>query len=245
MLLVLMHHQIHQLKHPERLSYFSRYLNTLKQRYTFTRPGETLRRHKSYVCLSFDDAYCDFYFYVFPLLKALKIPAILGIPTAYIQESTDRSPAQRLSVNYPHGLSQDSQHLHPLCTWQELRDMVQSPWVIPAAHGHRHANVTHAQTDLNEEFHQAKIILETQLNTQVECMIYPFGATSPHAHQAAKQCYRYAFRIGKAINMNWSASSRLYYRVDADPFWQHAAVPRLGHISQFALKYGINRLRGK
>src|SRR5690554_8187295 len=44
---------------------------------------------KPNVVLTFDDAYLDFYEFVWPLLKKLKLPATLYVPTGYLENPSD------------------------------------------------------------------------------------------------------------------------------------------------------------
>ena len=70
------------------------------------------------VLLTFDDAYKSFYEFVFPLLKRLEIPAVLGVVVSWIENGP------------PPGLP------YPLMNWEEIREVAQSPWVEVASHSY-------------------------------------------------------------------------------------------------------------
>ena len=71
------------------------HLTLIAQRYVTIFPGDQIGKHS--ICLTFDDAYYDFYYYVFPLLKKYNLKALLAVPVAYILEDTDVSSEPRLS----------------------------------------------------------------------------------------------------------------------------------------------------
>ena len=120
MLIVLMFHQVvphmHGKTDTRRLKQFAHFLQDLQQHYHFTTPGQPLSSGIN-ICLTFDDAYFDFYHYLYPLFTSYQIPAVLGIVTNLVQESADVPVYQRLGVNYPQGMAPQQQKHHPLCTW--------------------------------------------------------------------------------------------------------------------------------
>lgn len=70
------------------------------------------------VLLTFDDAYKSFYEFVFPLLKRLKIPAVLGVVVSWIEKGP------------PPGFP------YPLMNWKEIKEVARSPWVEVASHSY-------------------------------------------------------------------------------------------------------------
>jgi len=242
-----MYHKISASSEPDRLLAFREHLIDLKNRFSIITPGDPIPHGKLAVCLTFDDAYYDFYHYVYPLLQELNIKAVLAIPTAYIIENTEMNPAERLAVPYPDGLSTYAsvrQHV-PFCTWTELREMVNSKYVYPASHSHTHANLCDSTTHLNAEIAGAKALLEAQLHIPIDTFVYPYGKMNTAVHQAVRQQHRFGLRIGAGLNFNWNAPKGLLYRVNADPLWIH----RKKITTRFLFKAGINgilnRLRGK
>lgn len=96
MLLNLMYHQIVTPEKPEMLDKFEQHLKYLKSNYHITTPT-LLRKNQINVSLVFDDAYFDFYHYVFPLLKKYQIKAILGVPTGLLADNN----TLKLGLVYP------------------------------------------------------------------------------------------------------------------------------------------------
>ena len=57
--------------------------------------------------------------------------------------------------------------------------------------------------------------------------------------------FRYAMRIGSAINRHWDGSAGLLYRVDAEHFWPAGRVWSFTDAVRWRLSYLGNRLRGR
>jgi peptidoglycan/xylan/chitin deacetylase (PgdA/CDA1 family) len=242
-----MYHKISEASEPDRLSAFREHLIDLKNRFTIITPGEPVPKHKLTVCLTFDDAYYDFYHFVYPLLQELNIKAVLAIPTAYILEETKLDPVNRLRVPYPDGLSaynlvkQDV----PFCTWSELREMHNSQLVYPASHSHNHLNLCDPKVNVPEELERSQQLLETQLNTQIDTFVYPYGKMNKTVHQAVRQKYRFGLRIGAGLNRDWNTTKGLLYRINADPLWLNRKKITPGFLLKAGFNYALNQLRGK
>ena len=245
MLLILMYHQILNPAIPQAAELFTKHINYLHANYPILLPGQPLQKNRLNVCLTFDDAYYDFYHYVFPLLQQLQIPAVLGVPTKFIQVAASASDQQRLSVAYPLGLDPALQQLTPLCTWAEIKTMAASGLVQVAAHGHSHSDLTRSDLDLADELQTAKKILTEQLQLPINTLIYPFGRTSQRTNKLALQHFSYAMRIGAASNIDWQHNHGLLYRVNADLFWQKNQYISNSFLLGAKLKYWFNTIRNK
>ncbi|MFM8454144.1 MAG: polysaccharide deacetylase family protein [Gammaproteobacteria bacterium] len=261
-LLILLYHQIispELLKNPceleKALEIFSKHLEALKSK-PILHPGDALTPSEFHFALTFDDAYADFYHCIFPLLKKYKIKAILGIPTAYIQDPpTDQlpNPHIRLNTPYPEGLNPRYCNQVPLCTWTELKEMQDSGLVYMASHGHQHLSCTEInETRLKQELETSKKLILEKLGFETQTFIYPYGHCNAAVHTVVRQFYNYAFRIGSASNTYWdnAVNNHLLYRVHGDDFYQEPRSPLLVIKSQFKFwawrcKYFTNLLRNK
>ncbi|MCH9613680.1 MAG: hypothetical protein SP1CHLAM54_06890 [Chlamydiia bacterium] len=136
------------------------------------------------ICLTFDDATADFADTVYPLLQKHSLPAVLAVPTGLID-----------TPGY--------------CSWSALKSMD----VTFASHTHTHANLKTSQ-NLTYELTHSKQLLEDNLNTSINTLIYPFGTFSSTSNKAALEHYTYLMRIGGAYNFSWK--DPLLYRVSAD-----------------------------
>lgn len=189
------------------------HLRLISECYVSVFPGEESQR--SSICLTFDDAYYDFYFYVFPLLKKYRLKALLAVPAAYILENTDLSPSQRLSLKH-HEIYKNYETFAPFCTYVELREMVQSGLVELASHSMNHVNLTDEGIDLNEEIFGSKVLLEEKLGYRVDSFVLPYGKYNAAAVALAREHYSYIFRIGNALNPSWEGIGGLVYRIKGD-----------------------------
>jgi len=224
---------------------FAKYLDYLVNHFPIVTPDDPLDAALS-VCLTFDDAYYDFYHHVFPLLQRYQIKAILAVPTHYILADTPLDAKVRLSVPYPQGMQTPLyQQKAPFCTWKEIKEMADSPWVQIASHSVSHANLAHPQTNIEQEVMLSQQILEQHLNRKIRYFVYPYGKMTRTVHHYVQQHYDYGIRIGSAINYGWDQKNRHLYRVDADALWKaNIPISRL-FIHKISLKYWANRLRAK
>ena len=189
------------------------HLRLISERYVTVFPGEELQ--SSSICLTFDDAYYDFYHYVFPLLKKYNLKALLAVPCTYILDDTDVAPEKRLSLKH-HEIYENHQTFAPFCTYVELREMVQSGHVIIASHSMNHINLSDEGVDLEREIFGSKVILEEKLGYRVESFVLPYGRYNDAAVALAHEYYRYVFRIGNALNPSWDGIGGLVYRIKGD-----------------------------
>lgn len=216
MLLIFLYHRIGTGKHSNSYQMLFDHFTYLKEHYSVVLPGDPLEKGKISVCLTFDDATFDFYHYVYPLLKKMQLRALLGIPVRYILEKTSLTPEERLSIPYPL-MMQDGffDQKAPFCTWQELREMVESGYVEAASHSFSHGNLTFPFINLEKEVITSKKILEDHLPQPISSFIYPFGRCNPQVHKYVSKFYPYVFRIGSAGNTQWNGKNPLT-RIPAD-----------------------------
>lgn len=189
------------------------HLDLISKRYVTVFPGEEVQIPS--ICLTFDDAYYDFYYYVFPLLKKYKLKVLLAVPVAYILENTDLVPSVRLSLKH-HEIYKNYQAFAPFCTYVELREMVRSGLVEIASHSMNHVNLMDKNVDLNEEIFGSKVLLEEKLGCRVDSFVLPYGKYNDEAVALAQEYYGYVFRIGNALNPSWEGIGGLVYRIKGD-----------------------------
>ena len=212
-----MYHHINGDKFSNDLETFKNHLNYLRANYHFVVPGESLDKKKTNLCLTFDDAYYDFYHYVFPLLKQYNIKALLAVPTGLIEDTTSATTKERLYLSHEE-IYKDKQYKKygTFCTWTELREMSDSGLVIMASHSHKHKDLALPSIDLYQEIVTSKKILEEQLKTTIDSFILPFGRYNYQSISLLKQHYNYIFKVGQGINGDFQGINGLIYRIDAD-----------------------------
>ena len=244
MLLILIYHRVHgRALTPDALRLHLRYI---RDHHPVVLPGDALPKGEHSVCLTFDDATVDFYHEVYPLLHELDCRALVALPTAFIQEASELPIETRLSAQdkavMERGYRIDG---CPLCTWKELREMQDSGRVLCASHSHNHMSMVDDDTDLEAELIQSYEVMEQHLGQKPNCFVFPYGASNSAVRQRVLSHYRYAMRIGTAMNLGWNDNGGLLYRVDAESFWPHGKVWSLGQSVKYRMKYLSNRIRGK
>lgn len=225
---------------------FQSHIRFLSENYPVALPGDPLTAGKITVCLTFDDAYFDFYHYVFPLLCELKIKALLAVPVKYIIERTTVDDSSRLQVPYDEAMNEGVyQEKAPFCTWTELTQMAESGYVEIASHSYSHGVLTDSNADLEDEIVRSKALLEKMLQREVTTFVYPYGKVNREAHLLASRHYRFTMRIGSALNKDWDNGRRMIYRVNADRLPEPMYPLRMRNLLKYFLKYFSNTVRGR
>ena len=244
-ILALMYHRVSEPNNQKALANFTDHLQQIANKYNIICPKQAPIKNKLNVCLTFDDAYYDFYAYVFPLLKKLQIKAILGVPVKYILENTNVQSSERLNVAYPKGMQDNLYKTKaPFCTWAELKEMQDTGFVDIACHSYSHPHIG-PESDFNKEVIEAKNILQNKLNVNINYFIYPYGHFHKKTHNKLLEHYDFAFRIGSALNKGWNNKTGVIYRVDADKFWKSNNDITPKDLKKYTRKYWINKIRGK
>jgi peptidoglycan/xylan/chitin deacetylase (PgdA/CDA1 family) len=202
-------------------------------------PGEPLAGPRLKVCLTFDDAYADFYSVVFPLLQTHGLRAMLAVPPAVINEQAGPPASNPARGNADRAGVRGDQDLH--CSWAELEILAASGQVAIAAHGLSHARLDRREADLDAEILIPRVMLSARLRQPVDSFFFPFGRFSGAALRKVKQHYRYAFRIGGAANPDWSGS--VLYRVSGDCLAAPDALFSPARLAIFRMRFYWNRLR--
>lgn len=209
LLISLMYHHINSDKYSNDLDIFKKHLEYIISKYNIVVPGDELKGND--ICLTFDDAFFDFYYYVFPLLKKYKVKAILAVPSKYILDDTKLDYKKRLNVLHDESYAKKES----FCTFKELKEMSDSGFVLIASHTHSHINLNETK-ELEFELKESKNILENKLNIRIDSFIFPFGKYNDEVLNECKKHYKYLFRIGNGINENFNGINDVIYRINAD-----------------------------
>lgn len=237
MLMNLMYHHLNSDCCSNDAEMFRQHLAHIREHYRSVFPGES--PGKNAVCLTFDDAYADFYYLVFPLLKSFGLKAVLGVPTSVILEKTEEPPEVRMGfrhddhfANYRYGT---------FCTFEEMREMSDSGLVRFASHSHNHVVLTDLGVDLDQELWESKAILERALELKIDSFVFPFGRYDEDLLKTVRTGYRYAFRIGNAIHNDFSGIGGVNYRVNGDDLTAPDSVFRFRKRLGFRTKALVKR----
>ncbi|PSM51858.1 polysaccharide deacetylase [Campylobacter blaseri] len=207
-----MYHHVNSNTCSNDLSIFEKHLEYISNNYISVFPSDKLFTNS--ICLVFDDAYADFYYYIFPLLKKYNLKALLAVPTKYIIETTNLSKEQRL--NYIHDDLLINYQSATCCTFEELEEMVKSGLVQICSHSHSHINLLEKGVDFKKELLLSKEILEKRLDIEVESFVFPFGKYNQEILEKTKEIYKYAFRIGNAVQKDFNGINGVIYRIKGD-----------------------------
>jgi len=175
-------------------------------------PGEILSQDKPNVCLTFDDAYFDFYAVVWPLLEKHGLRAVLGVTPRVIREVA-LFPAET-RINAPVDLNQSQLYTDSFCTWPELSTLAASGQVMIAAQSYHSHSLNRKDIDFTGEIARSQEELSGRLNQTIDCFAFPDEEFCGAAVRKVHEYYRYVFGGGPAINRSWSRS--LLFRCNND-----------------------------
>ena len=115
------------------------------------------------IIVTFDDAYIDFYFNAYPILRRFNIHATQFIPT---------------------GLVGGSYYL----TWGQIKEMQSSGLISFEAHSIHHLNLNSlSDGQILEEINQSKKTLEENLGVPIRFMAYPYGLANERVQNLVKK----------------------------------------------------------
>ncbi|MHC1725509.1 MAG: polysaccharide deacetylase family protein [Syntrophobacteraceae bacterium] len=244
MLLILAYHRAVKGRYGNPLPVLRAHFEYIHDRFPVVVPGEALCPHRLNLCLTFDDAFVDFYSHVFPMLREFSLRAVLAVPTAFILESSGLALEERLSVSHEDAMQGDVfREKAPFCTWQELGEMATSGLVHIASHSHSHCNMINPATDLELEIRHSKAILGKNLNAEVTTFVYPYGKVNGVAHHAVRKHYPYAMRLGSALNWDWTPSDQPLCRVPSDETPDIKRFLQWNRLLSYRLKWVANGVR--
>lgn len=122
---------------------------------------------KPKVVLTFDDAYLDFYQFVWPLLKSMQLPATLYAPTGYLDNPSEVPLSDRSSVSKP---------LLPI-SWAMLEELHSCPLITIGAHSHSHREFPLLNAaEIQEELNTSDAHFKKHLGYKPKHFAYPRGA---------------------------------------------------------------------
>ena len=238
MFMSIMYHHVNSDRCSNPVEMLEQHLRYIKANFKTVFPGEAILGDT--VCLTFDDAYADFYYLIFPLLKKYNLKALLAVPSQYILDDTDNSPSKRMG--FEHNDLFDNYQQATFCTYKELAEMLLSGLVQIGSHSHSHVNLLSEGVDVSSELMRSKQILEDKLNIAVNSFVFPFGKYNPSVLRMAREYYPYVFRIGNAIHANFSGIHDVIYRVKGDELKSPDAIFKPTQIFKYRFKALIKRL---
>jgi peptidoglycan/xylan/chitin deacetylase (PgdA/CDA1 family) len=187
------------------------------------------------VVLTFDDGYQDFYFSAAPVLRRLKFPATVFLPTAYCGR-TNGWPGQ------PNWVKEEA-----LMTWDQISELARGGFSF-GAHSINHPVLADVSADVAErEIAGSKSQIEETTAKPVEFFAYPYGRWNPAVREMVRRHYQGACSTAAGV-LEPDADPFALPRADAcyfrDPAWfgRMFTGPFLAYLAARRL---IRRLRGQ
>jgi peptidoglycan/xylan/chitin deacetylase (PgdA/CDA1 family) len=233
-----MYHHVNSDLCSNNLDIFEKHLKYISENFTTVLPHDKLKENN--ICLTFDDAYADFYYDIFPLLKKYNLKALLAVPTKYILDTTTQTKDIRLG--FKHNYLFENYHKATFCTFEELKEMLESNLIAIASHSHTHTNLLEKNINLNEEIVTSKEILETKLNITVDSFVFPFGKYDNNIANQCSKHYKYLFRIGNAIHKDFTGINKVIYRIDGDNLKNEKEIFSYKNILKYRFKALIKKM---
>ena len=151
--------------------------------------GNKSDKHVSYVVITFDDGFRDFYLNAFPILQKYGFTATVFLPTNYITDHTKKMAGK--------------EHL----SWDEVAELYKHG-ISFGSHTANHPQLKSLnRDDVNFEIRHSKQIIESKIGAPVDSFSYPFAfpeedkeLTSYLTETLASSGYKYGVstRIGRA-----------------------------------------------
>jgi peptidoglycan/xylan/chitin deacetylase (PgdA/CDA1 family) len=194
-----MYHHINSDKYSNSLELIEKHFEHISKNYNTIFPEEYKKTiFNMDLCLVFDDAYFDFYYYLFPLLQKYEIKVLLAVPIKYILNSTQLTYTERLSVEHNKIMEDDNYIRKELfCSWKELEEMSDSGYVQIVSHGYKHVRVDELnEQELDFELIESKKIIQNRLKIRCNSFVYPYGKFNNNVLDKVNKFYKYNFAIG-------------------------------------------------
>jgi peptidoglycan/xylan/chitin deacetylase (PgdA/CDA1 family) len=145
------------------------------------------------VVLTFDDAFENFFQRAWPLLRTLRIPSVLYVPTDFVDE---RAPSPLLGAP----------HLRA-CSWEQLREVAASGLVEIGSHSRSHQDLDQVSSEVAlAEVLQSNARLHEELGQSPTSFCYPRGRRSARVAAIVRRTYHTAVVRGgrKQTAARWS-----------------------------------------
>ena len=113
-----------------------------------------------------------------------------------------------------------------------------------ASHAHSHTNLCLPNTDMELEIKTSKTLLEEGLGVEVSSFVFPFGKYNAAILKETQKHYRFIFRIGNALQSDFSGIRGLNYRINGDGMQTPQALFGFKNLTLFWLKGFFKKVLG-
>ncbi len=241
MFLALMYHHINNKKYSNNLELIEKHFEYIAQNFQPVFCNET--KYNNCIMLVFDDAFFDFYYYVFPLLKKYNLKAILSVPTKYIVDQTEVKYQKRLSITHDDIMyNKHALQFTPFCTWTELKEMSDSKYVKIASHSVNHTNlITLNNNNIKFELRESQKIIENKLKIKCDIFTYPYGNHNHYIKTMVNKYYKYDVTIGNIYNLY---NANTIYRIYADDLNNHCQIFNFKNRLKYMTRTLLHLIKG-
>lgn len=126
------------------------------------------------VCITFDDGHQNVYEHAFPVLQAMRWPATVFVPTAYVGRANEWDRAT-------------GKPILPIMDWPLLLELQGAGWEMSGhTRTHPHLEALDDEAALRE-MAEGKADLESRLGKPVRTFCYPFGGLNERTPALARQ----------------------------------------------------------
>jgi peptidoglycan/xylan/chitin deacetylase (PgdA/CDA1 family) len=136
--------------------------------------------------LTFDDAYRSLRTVALPRLRNFGCPAVVFVPTGFVGGRND----------FDRGREPEED----ICTWEDLEELM-SYGVSVQSHGVSHRQLSRLNdSELSDEIHKSKEMLENSLGIHVETLAYPFGDVGNSFQRTRELLRKFGYRAAFIAN---------------------------------------------
>ena len=228
-----MYHHVNSDRCSNDLDTFENHLKYITQHYVSVFPSFE-KLPKNAICLVFDDGYYDFYKYIYPLLQKYNLKALLAVVPKYILDDTNEGDKVRLQPEHNHLFNEYEKAT--FCTYKELKEMQESGFVQVVSHSYSHTNLLEFGVNIADELEKSKQILEQKLSIDIETFVFPFGKYNQKILDETLKHYKYAFRIGNAVQKDFHGINNVIYRIDGDFLKSESSIFSFKNTIKFRFK---------
>ncbi len=130
------------------------------------------------VVLTFDDGFLDFHAAAAPVLRRLKLPATVFLPTAWLGK-TNAWPGQPAWVEP-----------QPLMSWEQVRELAEQG-IVFGGHSVSHPSLTDIPgAEMEREVRECRDAIESVTGRPCDFFCYPYGRWKDSVRTAVKRHYR-------------------------------------------------------
>ena len=217
-MIALMYHHANKDKFSNKIEMLQKHFKYISENYITANSPEMSGDVKS-IIMVFDDAYYDFYYFIYPELKKYNLKVVLAVPTSLIKSKSNVENEKRLKCGHSEiwEMAKDKE-FSSFCTWSEIAEMVDSGHVKVASHGHIHCDLTKLNAqEVMYELATSSEIIYNKLGRRPDSLVFPYGEYNNQIIDIAKTVgMKFFFGIGNERYLDRNENNSIIKRIYAD-----------------------------